>query len=535
MRRYLLLLLLPVLLGAAGSLLRESDHALVSIEPGSWTRGGEQDADEFPAHDVRISRSFEIGPTEVTQGLYEAVMGSSPAASQGRNWRGDTRGGSCAAHGVGPELPATCVTFDEAIAFCNQLSTREGLRPAYAADGSGGWSWDVTSPGYRLPTEAEWEWAARTHAGPSQGSICSFANVANAADVDHADALKMRPSVNKTFSCEDGYTGLAPAGAVGSAPVRDLLGNLWEWTWDVHATYPMNRVTDPGPSAGPTHGDRVLRGGSWANPPSDLRIGNRFKGPQDGRSYLVGFRIARGALTAVDALPAETSERARRVREVVAAALTAAQLRDAWGIALEVQSEIERTMDQRYEAMLEADAVDFGYLNGVLPGLEWGLGIEGMGVTTVITSGPWTAAAKVTPSASDDAFFALMAHAYGYAAQPTGRPWPSWQVRAWDYGGCSGLGTGGVFETLRLVDAALAEGPEFHPEIKRVRGLALDAVLEGDEYFPYCDPETLGAMPSEKLKHEAESILKRIQLSPKEAKALEARIPALVGAEFQGG
>jgi len=534
-----LLVPLPVLAGGPPT---------ARFEPGAFTMGGEKDADEFPAHPVRISRPFELGTTEVTQGWFEEVMGFNPAATKGRDWRGDTRGGDCAGHGVGPKLPVTCVTWTEAIGFCNRLSQREGLTPAYSS-GPDGWTWNLDADGYRLPTEAEWELAAGRELATAGEPVCRYANVANTASLKLSRSLDMRPLVKGTFDCDDGHPGLAPAGALGAPPdsegVRDLLGNLWEWTWDLHAPYPEGEVTDPQRAPVPTCGDRVLRGGSWANPPGDIRVRNRFKGPEDGRSYLVGFRVARSLPLRPDGggpaslVGATLTAELAAIRGEFDAADTPAEVAAVWRRCMDVMSRLHPPLEEYYYTRVDGGVpeheVNLDPINGALPGLVWTYGIEGLGITTVLEPAPWQLKVASTPGEADDAFLELMSFTYGGPHPPHARPWTAWEVRNWDYGGCSALGTGAVLEGLLRVDRALAAGREFEPEIIEVRKAALRAILEADELFPYCDPASLEPTPDERLRGEVRSILQQVRLSDAEKASLEARIPQLKGAKFTGG
>jgi formylglycine-generating enzyme required for sulfatase activity len=526
--------------------------AMVTVEAGSYTRGGEQDADEFPAHRVVLTAPFALGVTEVSQGLFESVMGFNPSATQGRDWRGDVRGGTCASHGVDPALPVMCVTWEEAVDFCNRLSRREGLTPAYRQV-DGAWVWELDADGFRLPTEAEWEWAARSELDGVSGPRCGYANVATAGAVKLSRSLEMIPTVKEIFDCDDGVPGLAAVDWLAKPPgprgLRDLLGNVWEWTWDLHAAYPSEQVTDPQRAPVPTKGDRVLRGGSWANPPGDIRVRNRFEGPQDGRSYLVGFRVAR-SLPAKGAAEGAGDELARHLGATLAGQLAAIrrefdvaktpeQVAAVWRRSMEVMPSVNNRLEEIYfaadpEGTMDP-SVDLDWVNGALPGLLWTYGIEGLGITSNLESPPWHRKIGDSVGEADDRFLDLMEYAYGGPHPPHARPWPMWQMRNWDYGGCSGLGSGAVLEALRYVDKALAAGDLFEPEIRQVRHLALQAILVDDEYFPYCDGASFEPTSDAALRDEARGVLEEIRLTADEKAAIEARIPKIKGARFTGG
>ena len=140
---------------------------------------------------------------------------------------------------------------------------------------SGSVSWDRSSDGYRLLTESEWEYAARSgsgyrYAGTSRDSeMCRYGNVLNPSS-------KSAFGIDwDSFSCEDGHAVLAPVGSFESNAwgLYDMSGNVWEWCWDWYGEYPENASVDPsGPSTGSL---RVFRGGSWLDGPAGFRAAFR--------------------------------------------------------------------------------------------------------------------------------------------------------------------------------------------------------------------------------------------------------------------
>jgi formylglycine-generating enzyme required for sulfatase activity len=156
-------------------------------------------------------------------------------------------------------LPLTDVSWLDAIAYCNQLSLTESLRPAYAIDGSEV-EWDRAADGYRLPTEAEWEYACRAGTtGPQYGVLEEIAwYEANSAGAVH-EVGGLRPN-------DWGF--------------HDMLGNVWEWTWDLY---------DPA-VYGPY---RVFRGGGAYDPPRACRASCRRKSHPTFHIDDLGFRLAR--------------------------------------------------------------------------------------------------------------------------------------------------------------------------------------------------------------------------------------------------
>ncbi len=217
---------------AASRRVRERDGMTEILAPAGTfsmgrTAGGADD--ERPAHDVALARAFWIDEHEVTLGQYRAVMRTVP---EGR-MDGD-------AH------PVTYVTWFEAQAYCRAI-------------------------GGRLPTEAEWEYAAR---GGAPGGTPPSANAAGASD---------------------GFERTAPPCSFPRGPwgLCDMAGNVAEWTADWYGAFPPVPSTDPkGPSAGSS---RVVRGGSWVTPSSTLQLGARTNVEPGGRDGGLGFRCARDA------------------------------------------------------------------------------------------------------------------------------------------------------------------------------------------------------------------------------------------------
>jgi formylglycine-generating enzyme required for sulfatase activity len=193
---------------------------------------------------------FEIGRTQVTRAEFARVA----AAPAPEPWPD-----ADAAHDAG-ELPAHPVTWFDAVQWCNAASAIDGLAPAYSLDGREV-AWNVGADGYRLPTEAEWEWACR--AGSRGATYGPLAEIAwTAAD----DVAGPQPAARK-----------AP-NAIG---IHDMLGNVWEWCWD-HADTAR-------------YGDyRSLRGGGWADREWSVRASVRRGSAPDAVLEDVGFRVARG-------------------------------------------------------------------------------------------------------------------------------------------------------------------------------------------------------------------------------------------------
>ena len=244
----------------------------VKLQPGTFTMGSPdsetgRSSDEVQ-HRVTITRAFELKETEVTQGEWQELMGSNPSGFK-----------DC-----GANCPVEQVSWYDAIAYCNALSVKAGLERCYkdgATDYDAGSASSKTTPdwpkgldcaGYRLPTEAEWEYAAR--AGRASAV---YANLGEAAWYDGNSGGKTHAVKQKQGNAWGLY---------------DMLGNVWEWTWDGYASYSGGEQRDPtGPAAG---AGRVRRGGSWYYGARGARAAYRFAFAPDGQSDDLGFRLARG-------------------------------------------------------------------------------------------------------------------------------------------------------------------------------------------------------------------------------------------------
>ena len=210
-------------------------------------------------HEVVISQSFLASKFEVTQGLWRDVMGTKPSRFK-----------EC-----GDDCPVEKVSWHDAVEFCNRLSKRELLTPAYRINGKNV-SWNKSANGYRLPTEAEWEYACRA------GTTTWFFTGNSDSDLGRAGWYD-RNSGSKTHK-----VGQKAPNAWG---LYDTHGNVWEWCWDWYGGYSGGTVTDP---AGPTSGSlRVCRGGGWDGGARSCRSADRGRIDPGDRIFLLGFRLFR--------------------------------------------------------------------------------------------------------------------------------------------------------------------------------------------------------------------------------------------------
>jgi len=274
-------------------------YHMIRIAPGRFTMGspeGEEGRSRNETeHRVELEHAFHLGATEVSQSFYRAVMGEDPVGTRQREvYQGRE---ACSRWGHGDDLPVFCVSWLDAVKFCNRLSELQGLTPAYTI-GIDGTSveWNEKADGFRLPTEAEWEYAARAGSYHPYGAngeasdTCEHANVTDQTAKTKHDWIRF-----EAFACDDGFDSLAPVGQFEPNPwgLHDMVGNLYEWLWDAYSPYPEGGITDP---AGPlTDGPRITRGGSWHSPPAHCRLARRASRPAATTDRNLGFRVARGA------------------------------------------------------------------------------------------------------------------------------------------------------------------------------------------------------------------------------------------------
>ena len=222
---------------------------MIWVDPGTFLMGSlasepNRRSDETQ-HEVTLTQGYWLGENEVTQALYEEVMGVNPSQFKG------------------PELPVENVSWDDAIAFIQKLNQRE-LDAGRLPEGIG----------YSLPTEAQWEYACRA------GTTTAYSFGASITSIDQANFKGS--GLNKTTN-----VGSYPANAWG---FHDLHGNVFEWTADWHGNYPAGTVSDP--AGAETGSYRVYRGGGWTTDGGNLRSAIRSRNTPVLRNFNLGFRLS---------------------------------------------------------------------------------------------------------------------------------------------------------------------------------------------------------------------------------------------------
>jgi hypothetical protein len=227
----------------------------VLINSGSFEMGSAEFgiADEMPVHLVQLTRNILVATCQITQRLYSTIMDENPSEIKGN------------------DLPVYNVSWLDAIIFCNKLSEEDGLKQVYTILPNDFVSFDTDANGWRLPTEAEWEYFSQVDISNDFGNdeLSKFAWFANNSGLQPHAVGKLQPN---------------------SFGLYDVLGNVWEWCWDYYRAdyYSISPLVNP---LGPQNGTvRVMRGGSCDDGKILVRTQSRTTPSQKTK---IGFRIVR--------------------------------------------------------------------------------------------------------------------------------------------------------------------------------------------------------------------------------------------------
>ncbi len=245
-------------------------------------------SDNETEHEVKFSADYYLGVTTVTRGQFAAFVKDEDYQTEAekgdggygwddatRNWVKDKKyTWRNTAFAQTDTHPVVNVSWHDAVAFCKWLSKKDKQE-------------------YRLPTEAQWEYACRAGSrtrfsfGDDEEDLAKHGNVADA---------KFREVTKKTYGIKnsDGYAFTAPVGQYqkNAYGLMDMHGNVWQWCSDVYGDYPTEAVTDPHGPVGQESSLRVIRGGSWDFRPQRCRSAFRNRLDPVKRDYNLGFRIA---------------------------------------------------------------------------------------------------------------------------------------------------------------------------------------------------------------------------------------------------
>ena len=246
--------------------LRGNGYTAKLIAPGRFSMGCPKEyhkgcADDSRYHEVSMPNAFYMMQSEVTQGLYAKVMNKNPSQFI-----------SC-----GDACPVERVSWYAALRFANALSEQEGLEKCYKITGEDvNWDLGTSCLGWRLPTEAEWEYAAR---GESDQFTNTNPNGTGFLSGWVGDGVQ-DSSVEACKNERNGYE------------LCDMAGNVFEWVWDKYSFYDQSPQTDPIMNFGDP-ANRLLRGGGYGTEQTDFPVFWRVKAPPKTTANNVGFRLCR--------------------------------------------------------------------------------------------------------------------------------------------------------------------------------------------------------------------------------------------------
>lgn len=233
---------------------------MVEIPKGTFMMGSSdsKDGDAYPQMKVTITKNFYVSASEITQAQYKKVMNQkNPSKVEGDDY------------------PVEQVIWLDAIDFCNRLSKLEGLTEVYTINGTKV-TFNKFANGYRLLTEAEWEYAARAGSNGKFGNLGGSEAAINKIGWTNSNTNQLQ----KVKLLQPNDFGL-----------YDMHGNVAEWCWDLYDFYEEGDYTDP---TGPTDGvERVFRGGGYIDGPSLCTVFKRYAASTQMFQYYIGFRIAR--------------------------------------------------------------------------------------------------------------------------------------------------------------------------------------------------------------------------------------------------
>lgn len=272
----------------------------VLIKGGSFQMGSPENeawrSDDEMQHSVTVS-DFYMSQYELTQEEYEAVMGSNPSNFPGGN------------------LPVENVSWLDAAAYCNTRSEQEGITPVYTIEGQN-ISWNRSANGYRLPTEAEWEYACRAgtttpfymEVSPSAEEANYYGHYPYMIEENYFSQgnLEVQPGEYRQTTVNVGSFSANPFG------LYDMYGNVDEWTWDAYGAYPAEAQTDPAGAA--TGSRRVYRGGGWNDFAKNIRSAYRATMDQDKGSFNIGIRLVLNATAGIGSVTGSAVQNAKPSR-----------------------------------------------------------------------------------------------------------------------------------------------------------------------------------------------------------------------------
>ncbi len=254
---------------------------LVLIKGGEFTMGSPESepwrVNDETQHEVSVS-DFYISKFEVTQKEFFDVMNNNPS-----NFEGD-------------DLPVENISWLDAIKFCNRKSELENLVPVYKINGSTV-EWDLSADGYRLPTEAEWEYACRagtktpfnTESSISAEEANYYGHYPYEIENNYFNQKRLKTKPGRYRGCTVEVNSFNP----NKFGLYNMHGNVGEWVWDWYGSYKTSKENNP---TGNVNGTlKIYRGGGWNDFAKNMRSSYRAAMKQDGYSFNIGMRLARNA------------------------------------------------------------------------------------------------------------------------------------------------------------------------------------------------------------------------------------------------
>jgi formylglycine-generating enzyme required for sulfatase activity len=253
---------------------------LLKIKPGVFVRNDQ--APEKKDQRVQLPRAFFLSDREITVGQFQQFISDAdcPNGERPEQWPGTS-----AQFSESFDNPVQQVNWYDAVLFCNWLSRKEGRAPCYERTGKkekraqnverDAWRLLADANGYRLPTEAEWEYSCRA------GTTTEFAS---GSDEEMLRKYAVFGAGRPTSGGSKQPNGWG---------LFDMHGNVYEWCWDGYGSYDAKSpAVDPTGAVGVA--DRVIRGGSWNDAADNARASNRYASTPESRNANLGFRVARG-------------------------------------------------------------------------------------------------------------------------------------------------------------------------------------------------------------------------------------------------
>jgi formylglycine-generating enzyme required for sulfatase activity len=281
------------------------------VPAGSFMLRQDGKGDPSPDLTMTISQGYWMGETEVTQELFQAVMGINPSNNTSNPEDSTTDGWK--------KLPVEQVTWYAAIAFCNKLSLANGKDPVYSVSGVSDWAdlvysdiqedsdipgdtpnsnWDaadmdITKNGYRLPTEMEWMWAAMGADTTNQPNTTGYAK-GYAGSSEGSGQINVKDYA-WNYSNSNSTTHEVGKKNANELGLKDMSGNVAELCWDMHDSYPSGEQTDYTGAEVGSGRNRVFRGGNYSNASMFGTVAYRLSTlSYDGDQEIIGFRVVCG-------------------------------------------------------------------------------------------------------------------------------------------------------------------------------------------------------------------------------------------------